>query len=112
VSMILEYMDKANQAISNQIGHSSNMVGLSTSKMEREIAHILATKFHTEPVMHPRLEVRLNPIMKDLIINRPAVKKKWSKRQKTENMAETAESIGENQLAQLVSLKKEIVELK
>jgi hypothetical protein len=105
-------MDKANQAISSQTGHSSNMAGLSTGKMEREIARILATKFHMEPAIDPGLEVRLNPIMKDLIINRPAVKKKWSKRHKTENMVETAESIGENQPAWLVSLKKEIAKLK
>ena len=77
--MILKYMDKANQAISSQIGHSSNMVGLSTSKKEREIAHILATKFHTKPSIDPELEDMLNPIMRDLIINRLAVKKKWNK---------------------------------
>jgi hypothetical protein len=79
VSMILGYMDKTNQVISSQTGHSSNMAGLSTSKKEREIARILATKFHKEPVIDLGLEVRLNPIMKDLIINRPAVKKKRSK---------------------------------
>ena len=77
--MIFGYMYKANQAISNQTCHSSNMVILSTSKMEREIARILATKFHTEPAIDPGLEVRINPIMKDLIINRPTVKKKQRK---------------------------------
>jgi hypothetical protein len=84
--MILEYMDEANQAISSQIGHSSNMAGLSTGKMEREIACILETKFHTEPTIDPGLEVRINPIMKDLIINMPAVKKESranDRRQKT-----------------------------
>jgi hypothetical protein len=110
--MILEYRDKANQAISSQTGHSSNMVGLSIGNMEREIAGILATKFHTEPHIEPGLEFRLNPIMKDLIINRPTVKKKQSKRSKTKSMAEMVESIGENQPAWLVSLKKEIAELK
>ena len=74
--MILEYMDESNQAISSQTSHSSNMGGLSTGKMEREIARILATKFHMELAIDPVLEVRINPIMKDLIINRPAVKKK------------------------------------
>ena len=49
--MILEYMDEANQAISSQTGYSSNMVGLSTGKMGREITHILATKFHTKPAI-------------------------------------------------------------
>jgi hypothetical protein len=52
------------------------MAGLSTGKMEREIARILATKFHMEPTIDLGLEVRINPIMKDLIINRPAIKKK------------------------------------
>ena len=88
------------------------MAGLSISKKEREIARILATKFHTEPVMDPGFEVRLNSIMKDLIINRPAVKKKRSKWQKTKNMAEMAEIIGENQPVWLVTLKEEIVEMK
>jgi hypothetical protein len=77
--MILGYMDKANQDISSQTSHSSNMVGLSTGKMEREIACILATKFHMEPTIDPILEVRLNPIMKDLIINRLAMKRKQRK---------------------------------
>ena len=70
VSTELGYMDKANQAISIETGRSSNMVGLSTSKKEREIARILATKFHTELAIKPRLEARINPIMRDLIINR------------------------------------------
>jgi hypothetical protein len=112
VSMILGYMDKANQAISSQIGHSSNMAGLSTSKKEREIARILATKFHTKPAIDTGLEVSLNPIMKDLIINRPTMKKKRSKRQKIENMDKTTKSSGENKPAWLVTLKEEIVELK
>jgi hypothetical protein len=76
-------MDKSNQAIASQAGHSSNMAILSTSKKERAVARILATKFHTEPATDPGSEVRLNPIMRDLIINRPVVKKKWSKQQKT-----------------------------
>jgi hypothetical protein len=50
--------------------------------------------------------------MKDLIINKPAVKKKWGKQKKTKNIAETTKTIGENQPAWLVTLKKEIVELK
>jgi hypothetical protein len=100
------------QAISGETGHSSNMADLPTSRKERVIARILATKFHTEPATDSGLEVKLNPIMRDLIINRPAVKKKQSKRQRTENMPETAESIGENQPAWLVTLKKEIAELK
>jgi hypothetical protein len=66
-------MDKA---ISSETGYSGNMVDLPTSKEERVIAHIIATKFHTEPATDSKLEVRLNPIMRDLVINRGVVKKK------------------------------------
>jgi hypothetical protein len=58
------------QAISGETGHSGNMEDLPTSRKEREIARILATKFHTEPATDSGLEVKLNPIMRDLIINR------------------------------------------
>jgi hypothetical protein len=109
VSTKLGYMDKA---ISSETGHSGNMEDLPTSKKERVIAHILATKFHTEPATDSGLEVRLNPIMRDLVINRRAVKKKWSKRQKKETIAETVESVGENQPTWLDTLKEEIAKLK
>jgi hypothetical protein len=102
-------MDKA---ISSETGYSGNMVDFPTSKKEKVIAHILATKFHTEPVTDSKLEVRLNPIMRDLVINRRAVKKKWSKRQKKETIAETTESVGENQPVWLDTLKEEIAKLK
>jgi hypothetical protein len=65
--MELRYMDKA---ISSKTGHSGNMEDLPTSNKERVIAHILATKFHTKPAIDSKLEVRLNPIMRDLVINR------------------------------------------
>jgi hypothetical protein len=67
------YMDKA---ISNETGYSGNMEDFPTSKKEKVIAQILVTKFHTEPVTDSKLEVRLNPLMKDLVINRRTVKKK------------------------------------
>jgi hypothetical protein len=57
------------QAISSETGHSSNMADLPTSRKERVIACILETKFHTEPATESRLEVKLNPIMRDIIIN-------------------------------------------
>jgi hypothetical protein len=79
-------MDKA---ISSETGYSGNMVDFPTSKEERLIAHIIVTKFHTEPATDSKLEVRLNPIMRDLVINRGVVKKKRSKRQKKETIAET-----------------------
>ena len=72
----LGYMDKA---ISNETGHSGNMEDLPTSKKERVMARILVTKFHIEPAIDSGLEVRLNPIMRDQVINRQAIKKKQSK---------------------------------
>jgi hypothetical protein len=66
MSMKLGYMD---QATSSEIGYSCNVASLPTSSKEREIACILATKFHIEPVIDSGLEVRLNPIIKDLVIN-------------------------------------------
>jgi hypothetical protein len=74
--MKLRYMDKAK---SSEIGSSGNMVDFPTSKKERIIAHILATKFHIEPATDSKLEAMINPTMRDLIINRPVVKKKWRK---------------------------------
>jgi hypothetical protein len=119
VSAKLEYMDQANQTVSNKIEFSTNMASLSMSKKERMIAQILATKFHIDPAKEPKSRVRLNPIMRDLIINRHAdelckraVKKKRRKRQKTEIRAETVESVEENQLVWLRTLKEEITKLK
>jgi hypothetical protein len=57
--------------------------------------------------------------MRDLVINehvdetyKQAAKKKWRKRQRTEIRVETMESIGENQLAWLSTLKEEITKMK
>jgi hypothetical protein len=60
------------------------------------------------------LEVRLNPIIKDLVINRPAAKKKRSKQhKKEESTVEATESVGENQPVWLdSSLKAEIAKMK
>ena len=46
---------------------------------EKVVTQILVTNFHIEPVIDSILEVRLNPIMRDLVINRPAAKKKRCK---------------------------------
>jgi hypothetical protein len=74
--MKLGYMD---QATSIEIGYSGNVTSLPTSSKERAITRILATMFHTKLVIDFELEVRLNPIMKDLVINRQAIKKKHTK---------------------------------
>jgi hypothetical protein len=52
-------------------GSSKNMIGLSNKKRGRHVAQILTTKSHAKSADEPRLgkEIRLNPIMKDLIIN-------------------------------------------
>jgi hypothetical protein len=50
--------------------------------------------------------------MKDLVINKPAAKKKWSKRQKKESIVEAAQSVGENQPVWLDSLKEELAKMK
>ena len=104
-------MDKAK---SNEIGYSSNMLDFLGSKEERVLVRILETKFHTEPAIDSRLEVRLNPTMKYLVINRPDAKKKRSKQhKKEESMVKAAESVGENKLIWLdSSLKAEITKLK
>ena len=100
------------QAISSETGHSSNMADLPTSKKERVIVLILTTKFHTEPATDSKLEVGLNPIMRDLVINRRVVKKKQSKRQKKETIDEMDESVGEDQPVWLDTLNEEIAKLK
>jgi hypothetical protein len=104
-------MDKAK---SSETGYSRNMLGFPANKEERVLAHLLETKFHTEPVMDSRLEVRLNPIIKDLVINRIVAKKKRSKRHKKEEYTvEAAESVGENQPIWLdPSLKVKIAKMK
>jgi hypothetical protein len=47
------------------------MTELSSKKRERHVAQILTTKSHAKSVDEPGSgeEIRLNPIMKDLIIN-------------------------------------------
>jgi len=104
-------MDKAK---SSETGYSSNMLGFPTNKEERVLAHLLETKFHTDLVIDSRLEVRMNPIIKYLFINRLAAKKKRSKRhKKEESTVKAVESVGENQPAWLYSsLKAEIAKLK
>jgi hypothetical protein len=64
-------MDKVDQAAPSEPGFSTNMVNSSVNKKERLVAQILATKFHTDPATEPEAdkEIRLNPIIRDLIIN-------------------------------------------
>jgi hypothetical protein len=65
-------MDNVHQTVSGTTGFSTNVPGLSISKKERWVTQILATKFHTEPATETESGVRLNPVMRDLIINEHA----------------------------------------
>jgi hypothetical protein len=69
VSTKLKDVNRADQTISSVTWFSNNLASLSMSKKERSIAQILATKFHTEPATKLELEVRLNFVMRDIIIN-------------------------------------------
>ena len=62
-------MDQADQTTSSETGFSTNMANPSMSKKEKSIAQILAIKFHIDPATEPESEAKLNPIMRDLIIN-------------------------------------------
>jgi hypothetical protein len=114
-------MDMTDQVAFNEPGFSTNMTNSSMKKKEKLVARILAMKFYTMPSGEPGAdeEVKLNPIMKDLIINRytdgcykRAVKRKQSKQQKTGIRVEVVESVGENQPAWLDTLKEEIAKMK
>jgi hypothetical protein len=97
---------------SYETGYSGNMLNFPASMKEKVVTQILATKFHTVPVTDSILEIRLNPIMRDLVINKLAAKKKQSKRQNKELVAEAAESVGENQPVWLDSFKEELAKPK
>jgi len=83
-------MDNVNRTMANATRFSTNVSSLPISEKERWVANILTTKFHTEPATKSESRVRLNPIMRYLVINehayeiyKKAVKKKQSKREKT-----------------------------
>jgi hypothetical protein len=97
---------------SNETGYLGNMLNFPASTKEKVVAPILATKFHTVPVTDSRLEIKINPIMRDIVINRPTAKKKRSKRQKKEPVVEAAESVRKNQPVWLDSFKEELAKMK
>jgi hypothetical protein len=114
-------MEKTNLAAFSEPGYSNNLTKLSTKKKENLVARILATKIHTEPTDEPGSGdgIRLNPFMKDLIINayenghhmqdgKGKIRKRW----KTEVEAKMVESIGESQPDWLDTLNEEIANLK
>jgi len=96
-------MDNTHQTVAGVIGFSTNVPSSSISKNERWVLQILATKFHFEPKNKIESGVKLNPFMRDLVINEnadntchPAAKKKRRKRRRTKAKTEMIESIGEN----------------
>ena len=101
----LEEMENTYAMAFNKPGCSNNLTKLSMKRKEKFVARILATKFHTKSADEPGWGegIRLNPIMKHLMINgytyeyhMQVVKRKRSKRWKTEVKAEVVESVGEN----------------
>jgi hypothetical protein len=99
----LEGMDNTHQMVSGVTGFLAKVPGRSISKNERWVLQMLATKFHTKPETEIDSGVKLNPIMRDIVINEHAdntcqlaAKKKRRKRRKSEAKTEMIESIGEN----------------
>ena len=64
-------MEKTDLTAFSEPGYSNNLEKLLIKKKEKLVARILAMKFHTEPANESGSGegIRLNPIMKDLIIN-------------------------------------------
>jgi hypothetical protein len=100
---------------------SGNMTRLSSKRRKRHDAQILTTKYCAKSIgeLESGEEIRLNPIMKDLIINgyedgynTQTGRKKRKKQQKEEAKAGTVKSVEENQPSWLDTLKEEIENLK
>jgi hypothetical protein len=84
-------MDNTYQIVSGTTRFSTKVPGRSISKNERWLLQMLATKFHTKPETETDSGVKLNPFMRDLVINEhadntfhPAAKKKRIKMRKSE----------------------------
>jgi hypothetical protein len=114
----LKDMDNTHQTVSCMTGFSTNVPSRSISKKERWVLQILTTKFHTKPETKTELGVKLNLVMRDLIINEhadntnhPAAKRKMRKRQRTEAKTQMIESVGEN-LDWWGTLEEEIAKLR
>jgi hypothetical protein len=96
-------MDNIRLKVSGAIGFSAKVPGMSISKNERWFLQMQMTKFHTEPETETDSGVRLNLVIRDLVINEhidntchPVAKKKRRKRRKSEAKTEMIESVGEN----------------
>jgi hypothetical protein len=96
-------IDNTRQTVSGVTRFSAKVPGRSISKNEIWVLHMLATKFHTEPETETESRVKLNLVMRDLVINEHTenichltTKKKRSKRRKSEAKTKMIESIEEN----------------
>jgi hypothetical protein len=89
--------------MSSVTGFSTNVPSRSISKNERWVLQILVTKFNTKPETKIESGVKLNLVMRDIVINEhadnnchPVAKKKRRKRRRTEAKTEMIESVREN----------------
>jgi hypothetical protein len=114
-------VEEKDPTVFSKPGNSNNMTGLSSKKRERHVVQLLTTKFRAKSVDEPGSgeEIRLNPIMKDLIINgyadghyMQAGERKRKKRRKEEVKAGTVKGTEEDQPSWLDTLKEEIEKLK
>jgi len=64
-------MDTTYQVAFSEPRFSTNVIISSMKKKEKMVVQILATQFHTNPMDEPWscIEIKSNPLMKDLIIN-------------------------------------------
>ena len=112
-----EEMEKKDQVAFKKPGNSNTMTKLSIKKKERHVVQLLETKFLTKTADEPGSgeEIRLNPIMKDFIINGYADgyymktgKSKRNKQHKKETKAGMIEGTEETQPGWIDTLNEEI----
>jgi hypothetical protein len=117
----LEEMEKKDPSDFSKPRNLNSMTKLSIKKKEMHVVQILATKFRTKSAdeLGSGEEIRLNPIMKDLIINgyadgyyMQAGESKGNKRRKKDTKDGTVEGTEENKPCWLDTLKEEIANLK
>jgi hypothetical protein len=95
-------MDNTHQTMFGATAFSVKVPDRSISNNERWVLQMLETKFHTEPETEIESGVKLNPVMRDLIINEhtentchPTTKKKSNKRRKSKAKTKMIESVEE-----------------
>jgi hypothetical protein len=117
----LEEVEKKYPTFFSKLGNSNNMKKLSSKKRERHVTQLLTTKSHAKYVdeLGSGEEIKLNPIMNDLIINGYADghymkvgERKIKKLQKEEAKARTVKGTEEDQPSWIDTLKEEIEKIK